>query len=174
MSPGSFDLSRATSDRRDFGRSRAFAYTFHVGHSRQQAEQEAKESVRGGGKKAQQSPEDLVKSESYRYSMEERSNGQRTAKLIIKGPWADTRPQALLNTYEGELLHSLSHNERRRVGISERTEQITLRPGCNCANRSDANITVKSVNDSRRDQTGTSHTPGATSGPRDYPGTAPG
>lgn len=33
-------------------------------------------------------------------------------KLIIKGPWADTSLQALLNTYEGEFLHSLSGKER--------------------------------------------------------------
>lgn len=60
------------------------------------------------------------------------------------------------------------------MGISERTKQITPRLGCSYANSSDANITVKSVSDSLRDQTGTFHPPGATSGPRDYPGTAPG
>lgn len=34
------------------------------------------------------------------------------AKLIIEGPRADTSLQALLNTYEGEFLHSLSGKER--------------------------------------------------------------
>lgn len=45
-------------------------------------------------------------------------------KLIIKGPWADTSLQALLNTYEGALLHSLSRKERYRVGILEGPRQI--------------------------------------------------
>lgn len=44
----------------------------------------------------------------------------------MKGPWADNSLQALLNTYEGELLHLLSHRERQKVSILERMRQIEI------------------------------------------------
>lgn len=89
--------------------------------SRQQACQ--KESERERERKP--SPGELVKSESYRYVRMIKWPVHRV-KLIMKGPWADTSLQALLNTYEGELLHSLSHRGRKKVGILERMRQIEI------------------------------------------------
>lgn len=62
-------------------------------------------SVRKGRKKTE-TPGELVKSESYIYVWMIKRPAYNI-KLIIKGPWADTGLQALLNTHEGELLHSL-------------------------------------------------------------------
>ncbi len=62
-------------------------------------------------KERKQSPGELVKSESYRY-VGMIKQPAHNVKLIIKGPWADTSLQALLNTYEGEFLHSLSGKGR--------------------------------------------------------------
>lgn len=62
-----------------------------------------------------QTPGELVKMESYRYvGMIKRP--AHNVKLIIKGPWANTSLQALLNTYEGEFLHSLSGKEIYAIG----------------------------------------------------------
>ncbi len=75
----------------------------------------------------EQSPRELVKSESYRYvGMIKRP--ANNVKLIIKGPWADTSLQALLNTYKGELLHSLSRgylreNEANRNSVVQAKEE---------------------------------------------------
>lgn len=82
-----------------------------------------KERVRQRERERKPSPGELVKSESYRYVRMIKQPVHKV-KLIMKGPWADNSLQALLNTYEGELLHSLSH--RQIVSILERIRQIEI------------------------------------------------
>lgn len=81
---------------------KSFAHAGLAVNLRQQAGWKEKEKIL----KKTESPGELVKSESYRY-MRMIKRPAHNVKLIIKGPWANTGLQALLNTYEGEFLQSL-------------------------------------------------------------------
>lgn len=96
-----------------------FAYVFLAASSIQQVWQEVGESERKKENRVLGNSLNLNHTDMWGWS-----NGQHKVKWIIKGPRADTSLQAPLNTYEGELLHSLSPKERQRVCILERTGQM--------------------------------------------------